>query len=185
MQRVSNGPSSTLAEYYFLPGTPREPFHVLEAKKKGKGEGRKGGQTDRQTEPFPRRVSSRAQALLGARRHAFPRGSRFQWEKLIIKLLECLRVTVLSPSVSEPIARLGEGHRASHHATFSVCVIRAVLQKPLGAGGTKLFGFLAAPLAESTAATCWLLWQGRVSQERGDPPQRIPLEQDSPGLGRA
>lgn len=96
-------------------------------------------------------------------------------------------MTVLPPSVSEPIARLGEGHRASHHAAFSLCVIWAVLQKPLGAGGTKLFGFLAAPLAESTAVTCWLLRQGRVSQERGDLPQRIPpepSEQDSPGLGR-
>ena len=52
MPRVSNGPSSALAEYYFLPGTPREPFHVLEAKKKGKGEGRKEGRKDRQMSPF-------------------------------------------------------------------------------------------------------------------------------------
>lgn len=51
MLRVSNGPSSALAEYYFLPGTPREPFHVLEAKKKGKGEGRKDRQTKRRS-PF-------------------------------------------------------------------------------------------------------------------------------------
>lgn len=134
MLRVSNGPSSALAEYYFLPGTPREPFHVLEAKKKGKGWGRKEGQTDRQTEPFPRHVSSRAQALLGARQHAFPRGSRFHWEKLIIKLLEHLKGTVLSLSVSELIARLGKSCRASHRATFSLCVIWAVLQKPLDVG---------------------------------------------------
>lgn len=138
MPGVSNGPSSALAEYYFLPGTPREPFHVLEAKKKGKGEGRKDRQTDRQidgqTDPFPRYVSSRAQAPLGARWHACPRGGRFHWEKLIIKLLKCLKVTVLSPSVSELIARLGESHRASHCATFSLCVIRAVLQNPLDAG---------------------------------------------------
>ena len=43
-------------------------------------------------------------------------------------------MTFLSPSVSELIARLGESHRASHHAAFSLCVIRAVLQKPLDAG---------------------------------------------------
>lgn len=133
---------------------------MLEAKKKGKGEGR----TDRQTEPFPRPISSRAQAALGARWHASPRGSRFHWEKLIIKLLERLKVTVLSPPVSELIARLGEGRRASHRATFSLRVIRAVCRKSLWMRDEPgLFGFLAAPLSESTPVIRRLLRQSRSS----------------------
>lgn len=96
MPRVSNGPSSTLAEYYFLPGTPREPFHVLEEKIKGKGEGRK----DRQS-PFQGMSAAGHRLCLGQGSVASLRGSRFHWEKLIIKPLECLKVTDLSPSVCQ------------------------------------------------------------------------------------
>jgi len=127
--RVSDGRSSALAERCCPPGTSREPFHVREAKKKGKGE---EGRKDRQAEGFPRQIRSRAQPLLGARR-----GSRFPWEKLIIKLLKCLKVTVLSPAISELTARLGE----------SCPPCRLLVSHPGCATKPGLLGFVAAPLA--------------------------------------